>query len=111
MEQTLRNECNYTGAVPYWDWTKTAKEGFNASEAFDGSATSLSGNGLPVNRSATDQVIISVNTTSQVGKYKRSNREEVMIEKIEDKELTGFFSQTSQSAQEAAALPKGLSPT
>ncbi|KAJ4412442.1 hypothetical protein N0V82_008797 [Gnomoniopsis sp. IMI 355080] len=66
MEQSLRNECNYTGAIPYWDWTKTAKAGFNASSAFDGSATSLSGNGLPVNRSATDQIIISVNTTAQV---------------------------------------------
>lgn len=81
MEQSLRNECNYTGAVPYWDWTKTAKEGFNASEAFDGSATSLSGNGLPVNRSATDEIIISVNTTSQVGKSTQLSREEVMTEK------------------------------
>lgn len=70
MEQALRNECNYTGAIPYWDWTKTAKEGFNASSAFDGSATSLSGNGAPVNRSETDRVILNINTTAQVGKCK-----------------------------------------
>lgn len=70
MEDSLRNECNYTGAIPYWDWTKTAKQGFNASKALDGSATSLSGNGLPVNRSATDQIIINVNSTGQVGRFK-----------------------------------------
>lgn len=86
MEQSLRNECNYTGAIPYWDWTKTAKEGFNASEAFDGSATSLSGNGLPVNRSATDEVIINVNTTSQVGKSKQPSREENISEKEKTKD-------------------------
>lgn len=81
MEQDLRNECNYTGAIPYWDWTKTAKEGFNASVAFDGSATSLSGNGRPVDRPATDKIIINPNTTAQVGKSRPPIRRQTNMQK------------------------------
>ncbi|EKG15519.1 Tyrosinase [Macrophomina phaseolina MS6] len=44
-EQTLRNECGYTGAHPYWDWTKTAETGLETSALFDGSPTSMGGNG------------------------------------------------------------------
>ncbi|CAI6342487.1 unnamed protein product [Periconia digitata] len=44
-EQALRNECNYTGYQPYWDWTKTAATGLETSPIFDGSEFSMSGNG------------------------------------------------------------------
>ncbi|EOD47694.1 Tyrosinase [Neofusicoccum parvum] len=61
-EQALRNECNYTGAQPYWDWTKTAKTGLAKSPLFDGSATSLSGDGVLLNYSSTDQIIVNGDT-------------------------------------------------
>ncbi|KAJ6028194.1 tyrosinase [Penicillium herquei] len=44
FEQALRNECNYTGDYPYWDWAADADD-MEKSEIFDGSDTSLSGNG------------------------------------------------------------------
>ncbi|KAF2197864.1 Di-copper centre-containing protein [Delitschia confertaspora ATCC 74209] len=47
-EQMLRNECGYTGSQPYWDWAKTAATGLEKSPIFDGSNTSMSGNGLPI---------------------------------------------------------------
>lgn len=69
MEQALRNECNYTGSIPYWDWTKTAEEGFANSEMFDGSATSLSGNGAPVNYTDSDVIVTNNGTSAEVGKF------------------------------------------
>lgn len=47
-EQALRNECGYKGYQPYWDWAKTAQSGLEKSPIFDGSDSSMSGNGLPV---------------------------------------------------------------
>ncbi|KAF2138744.1 uncharacterized protein K452DRAFT_276472 [Aplosporella prunicola CBS 121167] len=48
-EEALRNECGYKGYQPYWDWTKTAASGsLETSAIFDGSETSLSGNGAPI---------------------------------------------------------------
>ncbi|KAK8232167.1 hypothetical protein HDK90DRAFT_300325 [Phyllosticta capitalensis] len=44
-EKALRDECGYKGYQPYWDWAKTAETGLEKSPIFDGSATSLSGNG------------------------------------------------------------------
>ncbi|KAH8887627.1 Di-copper centre-containing protein [Thozetella sp. PMI_491] len=44
FEQALRNECGYTGAQPYWDWGRWAQDP-EKSPIFDGSDTSLSGNG------------------------------------------------------------------
>ncbi|KAF2721222.1 Di-copper centre-containing protein [Polychaeton citri CBS 116435] len=43
-EKALRDECHYTGYQPYWDWPKysSAPQG---SPLFDGSPTSLGGNG------------------------------------------------------------------
>lgn len=70
MEQTLRSECNYTGSIPYWDWAKTAEEGFANSEMFDGSATSLSGNGAPVNYTDSDVIITNNGTSAEVSKSK-----------------------------------------
>lgn len=62
LEQSLRTECGYQGGIPYWDWTRTAQEGFHHSEMFDGSATSLSGNGVPLNYSSTDVIVLSSDT-------------------------------------------------
>ena len=47
-EQALREECGYRGTQPYWDWAKTAQTGLSASPIFDGSATSMSGNGVHI---------------------------------------------------------------
>ncbi|KAK0377692.1 hypothetical protein CLIM01_04963 [Colletotrichum limetticola] len=44
-EEALRNECGYRGTQPYWDWSKTAITGLETSPIFDGSETSMSGNG------------------------------------------------------------------
>ncbi|CCC14414.1 hypothetical protein SMACR_09195 [Sordaria macrospora] len=46
--QALREECGYRGTQPYWDWAKTAQTGLSASPIFDGSATSMSGNGVHI---------------------------------------------------------------
>ncbi|OCK98505.1 Di-copper centre-containing protein [Cenococcum geophilum 1.58] len=43
-EQALRNECGYKGYQPYWNWAKSAMDPLN-SPMFDGSNTSMSGNG------------------------------------------------------------------
>lgn len=43
-EQALRNECGYQGPTPYWDWTRNADDP-RKSPVFDGSETSLGGNG------------------------------------------------------------------
>lgn len=64
IEEELRNVCGYTGYVPYWDWTRTAKEGMANSALFDGSATSLSGDGEPT-ETESDLIIINQGTTSE----------------------------------------------
>jgi tyrosinase len=43
-EQALRNECGYKGYLPYNNWSKWAKDPL-ASPLFDGSKTSISGDG------------------------------------------------------------------
>jgi tyrosinase len=45
FEQALRNECGFTGFQPYWDWSKWAGVPDASNPIFDGSDTSLSGNG------------------------------------------------------------------
>ncbi|OOF95563.1 hypothetical protein ASPCADRAFT_170305 [Aspergillus carbonarius ITEM 5010] len=45
-EKALQDECHYQGTLPYWDWTLFTSN-LTLSPVFDGSATSLSGNGLP----------------------------------------------------------------
>ncbi|KAJ5168519.1 uncharacterized protein N7482_004113 [Penicillium canariense] len=45
FEQALRQECGYTGHYPYWDWGADAAV-MEKSEVFDGSDTSMSGNGV-----------------------------------------------------------------
>lgn len=46
-ETALRIECNYTGTQPYWDWATYANNQ-TQSALFDGSETSLGGNGKAV---------------------------------------------------------------
>lgn len=47
-EQALQTECGYSGTQPYWDWTKSAITGLAQSPVCDGSATSMSGDGVPI---------------------------------------------------------------
>ncbi|OLN87556.1 Grixazone synthase 1 [Colletotrichum chlorophyti] len=43
-EEALRNECGYKGSQPYWNWMKYQND-LTKSPIFDGSETSLSGDG------------------------------------------------------------------
>ncbi|KAK5122678.1 hypothetical protein LTR85_003941 [Meristemomyces frigidus] len=52
-EHALRNECGYTGYQPYLNWGKYALDPLDA-PVFDGSATSMSGNGVYRNESDVD---------------------------------------------------------
>ncbi|EED15869.1 tyrosinase, putative [Talaromyces stipitatus ATCC 10500] len=56
FEQTLINECGYTGTVPYWNWPASANS-LETYSVFDGSATSMSGNGAPRGPNDTDSDI------------------------------------------------------
>jgi len=44
FERVLQQECGYNGTQPYWDWGRWAQDP-EKSPIFDGSDTSLSGNG------------------------------------------------------------------
>lgn len=44
FESDLRTLCRYAGPLPYWDWTRTWQDPTTAA-IFDGSETSLGGNG------------------------------------------------------------------
>ncbi|EFQ33949.1 hypothetical protein CGRA01v4_12430 [Colletotrichum graminicola] len=44
-EEALRNECGYKGAQPYWNWMKN-QDDLTESPVFDGSETSMSGDGV-----------------------------------------------------------------
>lgn len=46
LEQALRNECGYSGGLPYIDFTKYEGVPLESWPVFDGSPTSLSGNGV-----------------------------------------------------------------
>ncbi|KAF4976418.1 hypothetical protein FZEAL_6898 [Fusarium zealandicum] len=43
-EQALRNECDYTGYLPYWNWF-SHQDDLSKSPVFDGSATSMGSDG------------------------------------------------------------------
>ncbi|KAK3311021.1 uncharacterized protein B0T15DRAFT_499059 [Chaetomium strumarium] len=51
FERVLRQECGYTGTQPYWDWGRWAQDP-EKSPIFDGSDTSLSGNGEKIQHRA-----------------------------------------------------------
>ncbi|ORY16146.1 hypothetical protein BCR34DRAFT_557797 [Clohesyomyces aquaticus] len=55
-EKALREECGYSGYLPYWDWARWADVPLNTNPLWDGSATSMSGNGKYIpNRNGTVQ--------------------------------------------------------
>lgn len=43
-EENLRNDCGYKGTLPYWNWFKY-QDNLSASPVFDGSETSMGGDG------------------------------------------------------------------
>lgn len=51
-ETALRNECGYKGYQPYWNWF-TYQNDLEASPVFDGSATSMGGDGAFVKHNGT----------------------------------------------------------
>ncbi|KAL9083798.1 MAG: hypothetical protein Q9165_008357 [Trypethelium subeluteriae] len=54
FETALREECGYSGYQPYWDWARYANLPLKSNPLYDGSATSISGNGRYIpNRNAT----------------------------------------------------------
>lgn len=59
----LKNTCGYTGPLPYWNWPATVGN-LTTSAVFDGSATSLSGDGLYNN---TGPTVLSSNFTLPAG--------------------------------------------
>ncbi|KAF2680037.1 Di-copper centre-containing protein [Lentithecium fluviatile CBS 122367] len=55
-EKALREECSYSDWLPYWDWARWADAPIKANPLWDGSATSMSGNGKYIpNRNGTIQ--------------------------------------------------------
>ncbi|KAK4466001.1 putative tyrosinase [Cladorrhinum samala] len=59
-EQALRSECNYEGWQPYWNWGKSAHDPLG-SPIFDGSDTSMSGNGAYYPHNCTDALANGIN--------------------------------------------------
>ncbi|KAH8885433.1 putative tyrosinase [Thozetella sp. PMI_491] len=59
-ENALRDECGYPGYQPYWNWAKYALDPIN-SPLFDGSSTSMSGNGAYEAHNCTDALGTGVN--------------------------------------------------
>jgi tyrosinase len=55
-ESLLRNMCGYTGAQPYWDWTKDAEAGNVAGSAIWDPETGFGGNGAATGRSTSGYV-------------------------------------------------------
>ncbi|AEO65574.1 uncharacterized protein THITE_2046868 [Thermothielavioides terrestris NRRL 8126] len=51
FERVLREECGFNGTQPYWDWGRWAQDP-EKSPIFDGSDTSLSGNGEKIQHRA-----------------------------------------------------------
>ena len=56
FETALREECSYSGYQPYWDWARWLDLPTESNPLYDGSGTSLSGNGKYIpNRNGTLQ--------------------------------------------------------
>ncbi|KAG5985744.1 hypothetical protein E4U54_005834, partial [Claviceps lovelessii] len=57
-ETALREECGYSGYQPYWDWAKYLHRPHGANPLYDGSSTSMSGNGWYIpDRNGTLQIL------------------------------------------------------
>lgn len=65
-EQALRKECGYRGPTPYWDWTLSADDP-RRSPVFDGSSTSMSGNGESIPHGGTYVSAFGLNVTLPPG--------------------------------------------
>ncbi|OJJ47334.1 hypothetical protein ASPZODRAFT_151831 [Penicilliopsis zonata CBS 506.65] len=63
FEQALRDECGFTGDFPYWNWPATANS-LEDSAVFDGSDTSMSGNGEYVSNES--EIILYLGDTPPV---------------------------------------------
>jgi len=59
-EQALQQECNYTGTQPYWNWALYTNS-LTSSPLFDGSPSSLSGDGASVTNAS--DIILGPNVT------------------------------------------------
>ncbi|KAL4752251.1 hypothetical protein BDW72DRAFT_212133 [Aspergillus terricola var. indicus] len=69
-EKALREECGYTGYQPYWEWSHWANLPVTANPLYDGSNTSLSGNGVYIpNRNGTIQPFPIPNPTPDAAIY------------------------------------------
>lgn len=67
LEQDLRNQCGYTGYMPYWDWARDAGA-VEKSEVFNGDEWSMGGNGEYVGgRSDTYLYAMNVNLKPGTG--------------------------------------------
>jgi len=66
-EEALREECGFTGDQPYWDWAKTARNGVLSSPMFDGSETSMSGDGASTHTENQTQIILGGSAGSTSG--------------------------------------------
>lgn len=64
--QALRNECGYTGPTPYWDWTRHSDDP-RKSPVFDGSETSMGGNGEAIPHGPTAISAFGINATLPPG--------------------------------------------
>ncbi|KAK6224838.1 tyrosinase central domain-containing protein [Colletotrichum tabaci] len=62
-EEKLRNTCGYTGTMPYWEWGYDV-DGPAASPVFDGSETSMGGNGAPIAREEGMHLLQRVSNTT-----------------------------------------------
>jgi len=60
FENALRDECGYKGYQPYWNWGRWAMDPLN-SPLFDGSDTSLSGNGVYAEHGCTNALPSNLN--------------------------------------------------
>lgn len=54
-EQALRDECSYTGPLPYWNWFANGGD-IMKSAVFDGSDTSMGGNGYYFKYNGTEPI-------------------------------------------------------
>ncbi|GKT43933.1 tyrosinase-like protein orsC [Colletotrichum spaethianum] len=46
-EKRLETECGYNGTFPYWEWGHDTTDNLSSSPVFDGSPTSMGGDGAP----------------------------------------------------------------
>ena len=65
-DQALRTECGYKGPTPFWDWTLSSNDP-RTSPLFDGTDTSMGGNGEQIPHGATVLTVFGLDLTLQAG--------------------------------------------